>query len=173
MGSPLSSGRQVCANCGWSTAPLTAKDSTTSSASEGGLGQIIGICLRIIRRTISLTFAFLKRQMGSLLQASKENRPQAKKIMKGVTERLSSLEQGMQTADGLGAWMTVEGAFKFLGGNPSDLRSEVRSRDGAKALKFYQFKAMSSASDFQNFGLDYSQQRRDENKPCLKWRSPS
>lgn len=175
MGAPLKSGRQVCANCGWSTAPV--KGSTPppapvkTAAPTSGLGALVQLCFRIIGRSLSYLFLLIQQFFSQLLQAGKKNKPQPGRLLQSLNQRLANLEESIPNAATLNSprWMTAEGAFKFLGGDPVNLWSEVSSLDGNRQIKFNNFKALSSAADFREFGLEYSQERRDANKPYLRW----
>jgi hypothetical protein len=174
MGAPLKSGRQVCAKCGWSSGPAKAPAASTKSASaQTGLGGLIQKLLRIVGRTIGYGFASAQRWFSQLVESGKQRRSQPGKFMQSLNQRLANLEEAIPTNPDAPRWMTPEAAFKFLGGDPTNLRSEISNRKGNRTIKFNNFKALTSADDFLDFGLEYSQERREANKPCLRWRSPS
>ncbi len=174
MGAPLKSGRQVCAKCGWSSGPAKVPAASRSTApAQAGLGGLIQKLLRIVGRTISYGFTAAQQWFSQLIESGKQRRSQPGKFMQSLNQRLANLEEAIPTNPDAPRWMTPEGAFKFLGGDPTNLRSEISNRKGNRTIKFNNFKALTSTDDFLDFGLEYSQERRDANKPYLRWRSPS
>lgn len=176
MGPPLKSGRQVCANCGWSTAPARSElasgsETGKSAPPPAGILGLLQLLVRIIGRTIAYGLLTLKQLLAKLLQSGQQRRSQSGQLWQSLNQKLSNLEEAIPTASTLHSprWMTPEAAFKFLGGDPSNLRSEVSSRQGNRQIKFNNFMTLDSEDDFREFGLEYSRQRRDANQPCLRW----
>ncbi len=173
VGPPLKSGRQVCANCGWSSGVAKAPVAPSASPTKSGLGGLIQRLVRIIGRTISYGFTSAQRLFAQLIESSKQQRSQPAKLLQSLNQRLANLEEAIPTDPNAPKWMTSEAAFKFLGGDPTNLRSEITNRKGNRTIKFNNFKSLTSANDFLDFGLELNQERRDANKPYLRWRSPT
>jgi hypothetical protein len=172
VGPPLKSGRQVCANCGWSSGRVKTP-AAASTPTQPGLGGLIQQLVRIVGRMISYGFASAQRLFEQLMQSAKQQRSQPGKLMQSLNERLANLEEAIPSNPDAPKWMTPESAFKFLGGDPTNLRSEITNRRGNRTIKFNNFRALTSADDFLDFGLELSPERRDANKPCLRWQSPN
>jgi hypothetical protein len=175
MGAALKSGRQVCANCGWTMDP-TRSGSTpvpppSSRRSQSGILRLFASLLRILVRAISFWLLSIKHFLGRLFQSGKQNRPQPGQLLQSWNQRLSNLEEAIPTAATLHApkWMTKEAAFKFLGGDPKDPWSEVTNRSGNRRMKSSNFLELNSVEEFRDFGLEYNLERRDGNRPCLRW----
>lgn len=171
LGPPLKSGRQVCANCGWSSDPPPKQRSAhpnqiqkTSSPWQ----DVLMICWRIIRRSI----AYVWQRIQLLLQQSRvsENSVRPEQWAAGLKKRLSALEEAIPTSveHVSQSWMTLEDAFTYLGGDLSDSHSTVATLEGTNNFNFQQFARLKSVNDFKAFGLEADLLRRQEEKPWLR-----
>lgn len=168
LGPPLKSGRQVCANCGWSSAALTS--SRTQTGQEAGVGGILQVCGRILKRIFQYFSSLIQLWMGKL-QKSKQN-PNMKpgNVMKGLADKLSNLEQAIPTeaSDSQRPWMTLEEAFVHLGGDVRVPTSVVHSLDGRSRVPLARFREYYSEQEFKAYGLEMNLSRRRANKPWLR-----
>jgi hypothetical protein len=173
LGPPLKSGRQVCANCGWSSEPTPKQRSSHSQEPHKTTSpwqDVIMICWRIIQRS----FLYVWQRIQLLLQQSRvsENSVRPDQWATGLKKRLSALEEAIPTSvehvNEIQSWMTLEEAFKYLGGDISDPRSRVATLEGTANFSFQQFSRLKSAGDFKTFGLEADLMRRDEEKPWLR-----
>jgi hypothetical protein len=174
LGPPLKSGRQVCANCGWSSEPppLRKRSSHGSTQQPSSPWQdIVLICWRIIRRSI----IYVWQQIQLLLQRLRvsQNSVQPRQLASGLKKRLSAIEEAIPSAPTsvenlVQPWMTIEGAFQYLGGDLSDPDSTIMPLDGTTHLNLQSFSRLKSVKDFQSFGLDADLLRRSEDKPWLR-----
>jgi hypothetical protein len=169
LGAPLKSGRQVCANCGWSNELVTDKVSSPHTK-RSSVQELFNICWRIVQRAI----AYVSQTLQGWIQGAKPDRsaerPAGQRIVKGLSERLSALEQAIPDASGEGIrWMSVEDAFRYLGGNPKDTDSTVNNVSGSLTISFRRFRLLRTAAEFRAFGLEMDPMRQAANKPWLRW----
>jgi hypothetical protein len=168
LGSPLKSGRLVCANCGWSNDPAPVKPEPVRPKRSPFI-EILTICSRIIRRTFAYVMQIFQTKMQDLSEARSSAAPAGKRLVEGLSDRLSALERAIPTeADGP-RWLTLEEAFRYLGGDPADTNSMVSTESGATSLSYRRFRLLTSVADFKAFGLDADLGRRDAQKPWLRW----
>ncbi len=93
LGSPLKSGRLVCASCGWSTDPPPSKATIPSAqVKQSPLIEILILCSRIVRRTFVFVVQTLRDRIQSFRQV------ESKEIVQGLSARLSALEKAIPTA---------------------------------------------------------------------------
>jgi hypothetical protein len=95
--------------------------------------------------------------------------PAGKRLVEGLSDRLSALEKAIPTEAAGPRWLTVEEAFRYLGGDPTNSDSVVTTENGATSLPFRRFRLLNSIADFKAFGLDADLTRRDIQKPWLRW----
>jgi hypothetical protein len=94
---------------------------------------------------------------------------ESKQLVKGLSSRLSSLEQAIPTGTDAPQWMTLEDAFRYLGGDPNNSNSAVSMLNGSSLIPFRRFRALKNPEEFRSFGLEADVTRRDANKPWLRW----
>jgi hypothetical protein len=170
LGPQLKSGRQVCANCGWSSDPPPKQRSARSNQVQttSPWQDVLLICWRIIRRGI--TYVWQRIQL--LLQQSRvsENSVRPEQWASGLKKRLSALEEAIPTSveHVSQSWMTLDDAFTYLGGDVSDPRSTVATLEGTDNFSFQRFSKLKSVNDFKAFGLEADLLRRQEEKPWLR-----
>jgi uncharacterized Zn finger protein (UPF0148 family) len=163
LGSPLKSGRLVCANCGWSNEPVTSK-ATVSGPKRSPLMEILAQCWRIVKRTLSYVIQAVTERVQEFRQV------ESKQLVKGLSSRLNALEQSIPTGTAdIPRWMTLEDAFRYLGGDPNDSNSAVSTVNGSASIPFRRFRALKNPDEFRSFGLEADGTRRDANKPWLRW----
>jgi hypothetical protein len=168
LGSPLKSGRIVCANCGWSMDPPPSKTEPVQPK-RAPLVEILTLCSRIIRRFLTYIVQTIQSAIIDLRQKQSHEMPSRTQIVSGLSNRLSALEKSIPTVSDEPRWLTVEDAFRYLGGDPSDSNSVVTTDSGATSLPFRRFRSLSSISDFKAFGLEADLTRREAQKPWLRW----
>jgi hypothetical protein len=168
LGAPLKSGRLVCANCGWSNDPSPAKKETPHPK-RSPFVEILTLCSRIIRRTFVYIVQMVQLKMQDLRQAKTEAAPVRKRLVEGLSDRLSALEKSIPTGLDEPRWLTLEDAFRYLGGDPTNSDSVVMTENGTTSLPFRRFRLLISAADFKAFGLDADLVRREAQKPWLRW----
>jgi hypothetical protein len=169
LGSPLKSGRLVCANCGWSNDPSPVKREP-SRPKRSPFIEILTLCSRIIRRTFVYIVQTIRAKIQDLREAKSGAAPAGKRLVEGLSERLSALEKAIPTEASGPRWLTVEEAFRYLGGDPTNSDSTVTTENGVTTLPFRRFRLLTSAVDFKAFGLDADFTRRDTQKPWLRWK---
>ncbi|NJM74941.1 MAG: hypothetical protein HC852_03155 [Acaryochloridaceae cyanobacterium RU_4_10] len=163
LGAPLKSGRLVCANCGWSNEPAASK-TTISGPNRSPFVEILVQCWRIVKRTVTYVFQAVTQRVQEFRQV------ESKQLVKGLSSRLSALEQAIPTGStDAPRWMTLEDAFRYLGGDPNDSHSAVSTVNGSSSLPFRRFRALKNPAEFRSFGLEADVTRRDANKPWLRW----
>jgi hypothetical protein len=164
LGSPLKSGRLVCANCGWSNEPPVSK-TTAAGPKRSPFIEILIQCWRIVKRT----FAYVIQSVTERVQEFRQ--VESKQLVKGLSSRLSALEQAIPTGTAADAprWLTLEDAFRYLGGDPNDSNSTVLTVNGSSSIPFRRFRALKNPEEFRSFGLEADVTRRDANKPWLRW----
>lgn len=169
LGPPLKSGRQVCANCGWSSAAL-ASSRTQASQPASGVGSILQVCGRILKRIFQYFSSLIKLWMGKLQESRQNPNRQPGNVMKGLADKLSHLEQAIPTevSDAKRPWMTVEEAFVHLGGDVRIPTSVVHSLDGRSRVPLARFREYYSEQEFKAYGLEMNLTRRRANKPWLR-----
>ncbi len=168
LGSQLKSGRIVCANCGWSMDPPPSKAEAVQPK-RAPLIEILTLCSRIIRRAFTYIVQTIRSGIEDLRQKKAHEMPSGTQIVSGLSSRLSALEKSIPTVSDEPRWLTVEDAFRYLGGDPSDSNSAVMTDNGATSLPFRRFRSLSSAADFKAFGLEADLVRRESQKPWLRW----
>ena len=175
LGAPLKSGRQVCADCGWSSAPAASRrQASTGNASaparrQGNLvGRILKLCWRIIQRSAVYLVSLVRHKAQEFKQTQPERKEQRQKMVKGLTDRLSALEQSIPTSVEDQAWLTPEIAFEHLGGDPADPSAVVQTLNGKAAVSFARFQLLKSEAEFRAFGLEMDPGRRQANRPWLR-----
>jgi hypothetical protein len=169
LGAPLKSGRQVCANCGWSNELVTDKTSS-GYTKRSSVRELVNIVGRIVRRAIAYVSQVLRSWIpGSKSERSAE-RPVGQRLVSGLSKRLSALEQAIPDASGEQVrWMSIEEAFRYLGGNPKDTNSTVNNLNGSLSIPFRRFQLLKTAAEFRAFGLEIDPMRQAANKPWLRW----
>jgi hypothetical protein len=168
LGSPLKSGRLVCANCGWSNDPSPVKQETVRPK-RSPFVEILTLCSRIIRRTFAYVIQIIQVKMQGLREARSEAAPAGKRLVEGLSDRLSALEKAIPTEATGSRWLTLEEAFRYLGGDPANSESVVTTENGSTSLPFRRFRTLTSVADFKSFGLDADLTRREAQKPWLRW----
>lgn len=169
LGPPLKSGRQVCANCGWSSAAVPSHRNP-SSQGEAGVGGILQVCGRILKRMFQYVVSLIQVWMGKLQESKQNSNIKPGNMVKGLTDKLSSLEQAIPTevSDAKRPWMTVEEAFVHLGGDVRVPTSVVHSLDGRSRVPLARFREYYSEQEFKAYGLEMSLERRRAHKPWLR-----
>ncbi|NJK29518.1 MAG: hypothetical protein HC851_12955 [Acaryochloris sp. RU_4_1] len=171
LGSPLKSGRQVCANCGWSSATLASHRTAAQDASSPpAVGNLLQVCGRILKRIFQYVGSLLGLLWGKFQQSQRNPKMKPGNMVKGLAEKLSSLEQAIPTevGDAKRPWMTLEEAFVDLGGDMRYPNSVVHSLDGRARVPFARFREFYSEAEFKAFGLEMSLERRRAKKPWLR-----
>lgn len=165
LGPPLKSGRQVCANCGWSSAALASSQSATGQQSAP-TGSLLQVCGRIFKRIFQYVSSVIKLWFGKLKQSQQSSGG----MVKGLTDKLSHLEQAIPTEanDAKRPWMTVEEAFVHLGGDVRYPTSVVHSLDGRSRVPLARFREFYNEAEFKAYGLEMSLERRRANKPWIR-----
>lgn len=167
LGPPLKSGRQVCANCGWSSATLSSSHSSTEPGSAASAGGLLQVCGRILKRLFQYVSSSIKLWLGK----SKQNpKLQPGNMVKGLADKLSNLEHAIPTdvSDATRPWMSVEEAFVYLGGDVRHPTSVVHSLDGRSRVPLARFREFYSEKEFKAFGLEMSLERRRANKSWIR-----
>lgn len=163
LGTPLKSGRLVCANCGWSNEPAASK-ATVARPKRSPLMEILAQCWRIVKRTVSYVLQVVTERVQEFRQV------ESKQLVKGLSSRLNALENAIPTGTtDTPRWMTLEDAFRYLGGDPNDSNSAVSTVSGSTSMPFRRFRVLKNPEEFQSFGLEADVTRRDANKPWLRW----
>lgn len=167
LGPPLKSGRQVCANCGWSSVVATAQPQGKSASA---VGQLLQVCGRIVQRAVRYLLSMIQLGWGKLRQTQQQRGLQPSNMVKGLTDRLSNLEQAIPQEAGGGnrPWMTPEEAFVSLGGDVNFPNSVVHSLDGRSRVPFSRFCQYRQEEEFRAFGLEMNRERRQVSKPWLR-----
>jgi hypothetical protein len=165
LGSPLKSGRLVCASCGWSADPVPSREIAQSAKTkQSPVVDILTLCWRIVRRT----FVFVVQTIQDRIQSFRQ--VESKEIVQGLSARLSALEKSIPTAGAeTPRWMSLEDAFRYLGGDPNDPNSVVKTLNGSASFPLRRFRTFKKPADFVAFGLEADLERRDHNKPWLRW----
>ncbi|KAI9133923.1 hypothetical protein [Acaryochloris sp. CCMEE 5410] len=169
LGPPLKSGRQVCAHCGWSSAAI-ASHNNPSSQEGAGVGSILQVCGRILKRIFQYVGSLFQVWMEKLQKSKQNSNIKPGNMVKGLTDKLSSLEQAIPTevSDSKRPWMTVEEAFVHLGGDVRLPTSIVHSLDGRSRVPLARFREYYSEQEFKAYGLEMSLERRRAHKPWLR-----
>ncbi|MGR3276052.1 hypothetical protein ACSYAD_13155 [Acaryochloris marina NIES-2412] len=169
LGPPLKSGRQVCANCGWSSAAIASQGSPSSQAGTG-VGGILQVCGRILKRIFQYFSSLIQVWIGKLQKSKQNSNMKPGNMVKGLADKLSSLEQAIPTevSDSKRPWMTVEEAFVHLGGDVRIPTSIVHSLDGRSRVPLARFREYYSEQEFKAYGLEMSLERRRAQKPWLR-----
>ncbi len=107
--------------------------------------------------------------MQGLREARSEAAPAGKRLVEGLSDRLSALEKAIPTEATGPRWLTLEEAFRYLGGDPANSDSVVTTENGSTSLPFRRFRTLTSVADFKSFGLDADLTRREAQKPWLRW----
>lgn len=176
MSRPLSSGRQICPNCGWSgTLVRSNVNHSSGTAKASGLSsifQLIGACLRLVRRSATYVILSIKNKLTELTRGNSTG-ASGSSFMQGLTQRLTNLEQAIPDAPTAPShpnqgWMTPDMAFRYLGGNPSNPNSVITSQDGRRSMSLIHFQSLKTPEEFARFGLEFSQARYEANQPWLR-----
>ncbi|MCG9891289.1 MAG: hypothetical protein MH252_09450 [Thermosynechococcaceae cyanobacterium MS004] len=168
LGSPLKSGRLVCANCGWSNDPPPSKRGVTETK-RSPVVELLTVCSRIIRRTFVYVVQVIQTKIQDFRSARADAPPTGKRLVEGLSDRLNALEKAIPIASDEPRWLSIEEAFRYLGGDPSDSNSVVTTENGSTTIPFRRFRSLTSVTDFKAFGLDADLARRDAQKPWLRW----
>ena len=174
LGPPLKSGRQVCADCGWSSAPATqgrkARTGTAPSKAkrQNPVLRILKLCGRIIQRAMGYAIVLIRHKVQQFQKAQPQRKAQRGQMVQGFTDRLAALEQAIPTAVDTRPWLTLEAAFQQLGGNPTDPNDVVQTLNGKGAVSFARFQLLSTDAEFRAFGLEMDTARRRADKPWLR-----
>ncbi|NCJ07307.1 hypothetical protein GS597_12475 [Synechococcales cyanobacterium C] len=170
LGAPLRSGRQVCANCGWSTAPLKTKSSDTpiSKPAQSTPGRILQLVGRIVGRVVRYVRAWLGQQWATLRQHRPQPKAQTGQLMQGLADRLSALEKSIPEDVTARTWLTAEQAFQKLGGDLQNPDSVIQTSDGVTTVNFTRFRGLNSEEAYAAFGLEMNRSRRQSNKAWLR-----
>ncbi|NJK41607.1 MAG: hypothetical protein HC934_10135 [Acaryochloridaceae cyanobacterium SU_2_1] len=170
LGPPLNSGRQVCANCGWSSAKMSATRAKGTSKSQPALMQLLQVCGRIVQRAVRYAISMIQLGLRQLRQSQQKKGLQPSNMVKGLADRLSSLEQAIPKEAGVSSrpWMTPEEAFISLGGDVDHPNSVVHSLDGRSRVPFSRFCQYRQEDEFRAFGLEMNRERRHIDKPWLR-----
>jgi hypothetical protein len=168
LGSPLMSGRQVCANCGWSNDPLPSRKETVQPK-QSSLAEILTLCSRIIRRTFAYIVQTIRSKIQDFRGAKSSSASTGTGLVSGLSDRLSALEKAIPTVSDEPRWLTIEEAFRYLGGDPTDSNSFVSSDNGSISIPFRRFRTLTNAADFRAFGLEADPTRREAQRPWLRW----
>jgi hypothetical protein len=128
------------------------------------------LCWRIVQRWFVYGVQMIRDRLQGLKAARSQSKPAGKRLVEGLSDRLSALEQAIpqSPADGV-RWMNLEEAFRYLGGDPKDADSVVPNINGSTSIPFRRFRLLKTAADFRAFGLEVDAARREANKPCLRW----
>ncbi len=171
LGPPLTSGRQVCVECGWSTAPASKRTKAAPlKRKPSALMRIVVLCWRIIKRAITFLFLLLQNKVEQLKASQPRRKDQTQKLVQGLTNRLSALEEAIPTSVDAKkrSWMTTEDAFEALGGDPQNPNSLITSLNGRASVSFPRFCKLRSDEEFRAFGLESDWNRRSANQPWLR-----
>ncbi|MGB8702629.1 MAG: hypothetical protein WCD18_24715 [Thermosynechococcaceae cyanobacterium] len=169
LGTPLKSGRQVCPNCGWSTNPGGVK-APPPPAKRSTFMDIVNLCGKILQRSLSYVVQLVQDKWQQFRAKPTQPAPKGKRLVEGLSDRLSALEQAIPKAPGdAPRWMSLEEAFRYLGGDPKNSDSTVTSVSGATSIPFRHFRILKSEADFRAFGLEVDFSRREANKPWIRW----
>lgn len=166
LGPPLKSGRQVCAECGWSSAPMRSKTSPPPPP-KTGIAHIVQLCWRIVQRVVRLSVAWLKEKFQGYQETRAQNAVKPGQVMAGLSDRLSALEQSIPTSP-KPPWVTPEEAFEMLGGQIDNPNSVVRTVNGQAAVSYARFQTLRSESEWRAFGFEIDAARRDSDKSWLR-----
>ncbi len=107
--------------------------------------------------------------MQDVREARSSAAPVGKRLVEGLSDRLSALEKAIPSEASGPRWLTIEEAFRYLGGDPTNSDSTVTTENGATTLTFRRFRLLTSITDFKAFGLEADLTRRDIQKPWLRW----
>jgi hypothetical protein len=168
LGSPLKSGRLVCANCGWSNDPPPSRKKAPEPK-QSAFVEILTLCSRIIRRSIAYVVQTIRSKIQDLRGANANATSTGTGLVASLSDRLSALEQAIPDGSEEPRWLTVEEAFRYLGGDPSDSNSAVTTENGSTSIPFRRFRLLTSVAEYRNFGLEANLERRDAQKPWLRW----
>ena len=172
LGPPLSSGRQVCVECGWSSAPAKPKQAAAPSEKRKKTSapqRLIVLCWRIIKRTATYLVLLVQNKVQQFKESQSRRRKQSGSLIQGLTDRLSAVEEAIPTSleKSARSWLNLEEAFERLGGDPTDPKSLVKTLNGQASLPFSGFCQLSE-KEFRAFGLESDWARRKANKPWLR-----
>jgi hypothetical protein len=171
LGRPLSSGRQVCAECGWSSSPPRSQMPPSPAPQKEGLAHIVQLCWRIVQRVVRLSVAWLQEKLRAYQQSRAKNQVKPAQVMANLSDRLSALEKSIPTVS-KSPWITPQEAFEALGGDLDDPQSVVRTLNGEAAVSFARFRVMKSEREWQAFGYEMSAARRDADKSWVRRLTP-
>ncbi|PZD73591.1 hypothetical protein C1752_02139 [Acaryochloris thomasi RCC1774] len=166
LGPPLKTGRQVCAECGWSSAPMRSR-TTPPPPPKTGVAHIVQLCWRIVQRVVRLSIAWLKEKFQGYQETRANNSVKPGQVMAGLSDRLSALEQSIPTSP-KAPWITPEEAFEALGGQIDNPNSVVRTVNGQAAVSFARFRVLKSEAEWRAFGFEIDSIRRDAGKSWIR-----
>ena len=116
LGPHLTSGRQVCAECGWSSTPSRSRTGAAPvPPSKTGLAHIVQLCWRIVQRVVRLGISWCREKFQGYQETRASNSVKPGKVMANLGDRLAALEQSIPTS-AKSPWLTPEEAFEVLGG---------------------------------------------------------
>ncbi len=168
LGPPLSSGRQVCAECGWSSSPPNSKrTSPPPPPQKSGIGNILQTCWRIVQRVVQYSLAWLQEKFQGYKEARAEKAVKPGEVMANLGDRLSALEKAIPKSP-KSPWITPEEAFELLGGQIDNPNSVVRTLNGQAAVSFARFRVLRSEAEWRAFGFEMDAARRDADKSWLR-----
>ncbi len=173
LGSPLKSGRQICAHCGWSTIavletpPQTSTKPPVQKPEKVGPLSLIRQFLRVCGRILGYFFNSLKQRFLGIFQSS---RPKTGEIFKGLAEKLHELEESIPTGNEPpeAPWLYPREAFEELGGIPEDLTSQVSTLNGKFRINYSQFRVLHDKDAYKMLGLEYSPERQQKGLTYLR-----
>ena len=123
---------------------------------------------RIIKRTVTFIFLSLQNKVQQFKESQPQRKNQTKQFVRGLTDRLSALEESIPTSAETRSWMTLEDAFKVLGGDPKNPKSVITTLNGQGSLSFSRFCMLRSEGEFRAFGLECNWGRRQAKQPWLR-----
>ncbi|MGF1604447.1 MAG: hypothetical protein ACFCU8_21015 [Thermosynechococcaceae cyanobacterium] len=167
LGRPLNSGRQVCAECGWSSSPPKTKMPPPPPPKKEGIAHIVQLCWRIVQRVVRLSVAWVKEKFQGYQESRSKNKVKPGQVMAGLSDRLSALEKAIPTVSKF-PWITPDEAFEALGGDLDNPQSVVRALNGKAAVSFARFRVMKSEREWQAFGYEMNAVRRDADKSWVR-----
>lgn len=163
LGKPLSSGRQVCSACGWSTVVVER----SSPPPPTGLPLLLNQLARLIKRFFQYLGVRLQLLWRSLSSRSQQQQPR-RNLWESLVRKLQHLEEKIPSGDPNREWLTPEEAFQRLGGDLNNPHSKVSSLDGKRRIGLSAFRRLVNTAEYADFGFQYSSDRHAENLPYLR-----
>jgi hypothetical protein len=170
LGPPLNSGRQVCAECGWSSAPMRSQ-AAPPPPPKTGIAHLLQLCWRIVQRAVRFSVVWLKAKFQGYQETRVQNSVKPGNVIAGLSDRLSAIEQSIPTST-KSPWITPEEAFEALGGQIDNPNSVVRTLNGQAAVSFARFRVLRSETEWRAFGFESDSVRRDAGKSWLRQLNP-